>query len=153
MSPQIDITPRSCPDFHIEEFKLLRAEIIADERELSRIQQSCATAAGAIFLWALSRATQGPLPVLFIPFLVSLFGWLRWKVQFESLYTLGGYVKRIEDEYAGPTLLGWEHFLDAKREELKEKKQMTVRQSGVLFWRLLTGVTIIFALLFVPGYL
>jgi nicotinamide riboside transporter PnuC len=153
MSPQIDITPRSCPDFHIEEFKLLRTEIMADSAELGRIEQLSATAIGAIWVWILGRSQPSSPFIVLIPILVAASGWLRWNTQFKGLYGVADYIKLLEEQYAELPLLGWEHFVDERRTELLKNKKLTVKRAGDLFWALISVVTVVLAIAYVNGYM
>jgi hypothetical protein len=109
-------------DFHLEEYKSLRAEKVAQGAKYNQMKWLLLAALGAIYSWNflnLSTIEQGNICIkvnilvvyimLTIPFLISI------AIGFEAIYTInwfnkvGSYIAYLE-KYLGRGDLGWENF-------------------------------------------
>ena len=113
-------TASSRDDFHIEEFKALRGEILILKQTQHNIEQWVVVSIGLIYGFAFgirADAVTKILPtiskraLLGAAFAVSMFGAFFYAVNDYVLYNISDYIKQIESWFTGidgPN--GWEHF-------------------------------------------
>jgi hypothetical protein len=143
--------------YHIEEYKSLRAETARFGKEISSTEISFLLAAAAVYSWLSASYTQHHLPGLVwcIPFLLSVFGYRKWWVTKHEIKLNGEYVKSLEERYLGreetggrgtPGPHGWEHFLDGVEPSSEKVRRKIYDHYPIIYWRVFMGVTFVVAL-------
>ena len=125
-------------DFHFEEYKALRAEILAVMQRIHNYSFYGLLAIGASMAWIGNTAsgidelgwcvklpptlvaTAALLPISLLVLLIAFYG-----VAVIQLNQLAKYIKSIETRFGDPKL-GWEHFLSHERQ-----RQLVVH---LIFW-------------------
>lgn len=106
-------------EFHMEEYKSLREELMAAQAERRIIDRLGAAAIIAIYSWLLTTGAGAARPfqaaAWALPALVSLIGLLLSIRITAGVRTAGTYLGLIEDRYADPELAGWHSTLTTIR--------------------------------------
>jgi hypothetical protein len=101
-------------EFRIEEYKLLREEILENQREANRTELSCALALGAFYGWLLLHKSSITSPAVWYigPFIVIV-SMIRNAILTYRINQTGGYLKLGEDVLLDnkSKAPGWEHYL------------------------------------------
>ena len=117
-------------DFHMEEFKQLRAEIVTPMAKAEAMLQYAVLIAAAVFSWlvtqTLGQQTTGglcsqlppkdlpfSLLVWWIPSIAAIIVGLLGGARFLRVKEAGIYLRRIEDTW-GEATSGWEKFLASR---------------------------------------
>lgn len=107
--------------FHLEEFKLLRTEVLETIKEIPSIERLSLLMTGAIWAWIFTNTEHIDKSMsvyfAFIPFVISTLFLLRVSALKAKIKTLGGYLKKLESEY-GKENLGWEAYLESRGSEI-----------------------------------
>lgn len=101
------------PEFHLEEYKMLREEILQDVREIYRTEVLAAVAGVSVYTWLMSHnKTYVPYLAWFIPPFVLLVSIARCADRTFRITTIGRYLKSTEKVVFkhDASLLGWEHY-------------------------------------------
>jgi hypothetical protein len=122
-----------CPQFHLEEYKTLRAEIASDDADIRRLERLCAAGCAAVWVWLFGGIDDAWPGLAFVPVLIVFFGWLRATILYRGMLRIAEYIRHIEAQYACTPLVGWETFLNARRNE-SQLTTLTMFRSSHLFW-------------------
>jgi hypothetical protein len=141
--------PVDSDEFHLEEFKQLRDEVVSTMAKAEAMLQYAVLIAAAVFGWLVTQTlgqqntgelcTKLPprdlplsLLVWWIPCIAVLVLGMIGGARFLRVKEAGQYLRRIED-HLGAQRLGWEKFLASKR--------ATVAAVSILAWLLLAVCT------------
>jgi hypothetical protein len=132
-------------EFTIHEFDALRREIDGYFVEMRKLEVYAVLAIGVFysFLIQLERPQQGAgqydLPVLTwaLPIIFPLLAVIRASAFDRQIKLIAEYLNKVEARY-GRTPLGWEHFMEAAR----ENKRTTLGRTSYLFAAVLGLVTV-----------
>src|SRR5436305_12527915 len=96
--------PMAGADGRLEEYKILRAKAQEMVKRLDDLERNVILACSAIFVYAVS--TQWPNPVsrrviYFLPFALSVIGWIKYVGLAKYLGQLNKYTASIEKEVLG----------------------------------------------------
>jgi hypothetical protein len=107
-------------EFHLEEWKSLRAAIAAMNHRLSNLETGGIVAIGAYYAWFVQYMAKASLDfsssmvLVFIPIISTLIIVYRVFVIQKSIDHASEYIQRIESNFAVPPLEGWEtYFMEA----------------------------------------
>jgi hypothetical protein len=105
-------------DFHLEEYRALRAEVLDRIKACHDLEPIAAGAAAAVYAWVGStQTTLRPTSlILLLPILFAAFGGLRSWFLLCQITALGKYLTEIESRYIGEDdpLIGWEKYRKTK---------------------------------------
>src|SRR5437764_9663179 len=155
----------TCPDFHLEEYRALRAEIAAGEAEIARIEGVVGIACAAIWLWIFGAKLPAWKILGFVPTLVVLFGWMRSSALYASILRIAGYLRKLESHYACSPLTGWERYMEQQRRARKRLRRirkrylrfcgmgnLTMGTSSAVYWSGLAISTLLLGLAYAFGH-
>ncbi|MEM9043690.1 MAG: hypothetical protein AAGC81_03265 [Pseudomonadota bacterium] len=121
-------------DFHLEEYKSLRAEMMSLQGERRLTDRLGASAIVAIYAWLLT--TGGSIPDLLarlnflLPSVVAYLCYLQSTRISKGIRTVGTYLAHFEKKYADPEICGWEYMLS----HVREKKSLPQPASETKEW-------------------
>jgi hypothetical protein len=155
----------TCPAFHLEEYRALRAEIAAGEAEIAQIERLVGVACAAIWVWIFGATQHPELKALgFVPTLVVLFGWIRASALYASILRIAAYLRKLESRYACPPLTGWERHMEQQRKVAERLRRIrnrhrklcgigafTMGTSSVVYWSGLAVSTLLLGLAYAFG--
>ncbi|MEM9097733.1 MAG: hypothetical protein AAGC79_04350 [Pseudomonadota bacterium] len=107
-------------EFHLEEYKSLRTEMMSLQTERRLTDRLGASAIVAIYAWLLT--TGGSIPDLLarlnflLPTLIAYLCYLQSTRISKGIRTVGSYLAHFEKKYADPEIGGWEYMLSHIRE-------------------------------------
>ncbi|MEM8791468.1 MAG: hypothetical protein AAGE80_07610 [Pseudomonadota bacterium] len=108
-------------DFHLEEYKSLRAEMMSLQGERRLTDRLGASAMIAIYAWLLSKGDNVPSGLsnlaFFLPTLIAYLCYLQSTRISKGIRSAGTDLAHLESNYAHPEVGGWEHMLSHLREE------------------------------------
>jgi hypothetical protein len=115
---KLELTPQQL-QYHLEEYKALRAEVLAHEKSSVDVYLYAVVASGGIAAWLLTHRTELLLYGVYavkgaavIPFFVAVMAF-SWSRVFNSIIgNVARYGREVEQRLAAPGL-GWETFLSA----------------------------------------
>lgn len=149
-APAPELTPPQL-QFHLEEYRGLRAEITATIRSQFEAYLYALVANGGIIAWLLANRAQldtygywGLKLAALVPFLVTLLAYCWTLFYGKHIQTAGGYLRKLE-ERIGAANLGWETFL-ASQPHIAGSHLLKRMYYGNLLWILLFLADIAFAL-------
>jgi hypothetical protein len=98
---------------HLEQYKMLREEVMQHMREMYRTEFWGAAAIAAVFSFLFSSKQPAGNLMWFIPPLVILVCGVRTRVLFGRIRLISTYLQKIEKEVFAfdPKLPGWERYL------------------------------------------
>jgi hypothetical protein len=101
-------------DFHFEEYRALRTEVLERLKACHDLERFAAVAAAAVYAW-FGNAASNSRPsciVLLLPVLFAVFGGARTSALIRQLKALGCYLEKIESKYAdaADAAVGWQRF-------------------------------------------
>jgi hypothetical protein len=111
-------------DFHIEEYKSLRDEILLYTRREALVVFYVVLVNGGVLSWVLSSLNSGSQfngPVVvgsLVPIFFTLVGWRYYRVNDNATERIAAYLLKLEDALAAKDY-GWEHSI--RREGLKQR--------------------------------
>ena len=117
--------------FHVHEYNSLRQEIIEDIRQIGELNKFILISVAFSIAWLLNDAGRLDGMTSFIgawiPFFIT-----QWFIAYrkdigESIFTLGNYIKEIEQKY-GDSDLGWQ----TKYREIDGKRISTFRRTRAI---------------------
>lgn len=148
MSSQVKV-PEDNREFHLEEYKQLRSEVLSLLGRIELIFRSAIIGAAAIFSWMVSNSLGVGADIsrvclklppqllllgwLIAPIFVMCAGWMAFTIS-KRVKEIGGYLRELELALGCPSL-GWEAYLKHKPSILEP---MTKR-----LWWLLLALTIL----------
>lgn len=98
---------------HLEQYKMLRAEIMQSIRVLDTVQYAAALGTAGIYTWLIVNKAQVTLELMwFIPFGLLLFCAAKsWDLN-NRIWQVAKYLERLEDAAFGddPQIPGWERY-------------------------------------------
>jgi hypothetical protein len=102
-------------EFHLEEYKALRGELLSRLQVIHDIQRGIAIGAVAIYAWVATQTRGDELPLLpllaaWLPVILAVAGNRELRANSGRIHELGWYLARLE-ERLGNAGLGWEHKL------------------------------------------
>lgn len=104
--------------FHLEEYKMLREEIMQDIREIYRTETLAAIAVVSVYTWLLTHRQEVAVHIAwFIPPCVIVVCMLRCLDLTLRINAIGQYLKQMEEvvfKDKAP-VFGWEHYKGARR--------------------------------------
>ena len=93
--------------FYIEEYKTLKAELLALVDESKKVETFAVAAVAALYAWLASQHIAVFL-VWFVPVLIPLFGFFRCWLLLRRIDHMSGYIRReLEKKHDCP---GWESY-------------------------------------------
>ncbi len=98
-------------EFHLEEYKILKAEIAELFKQVGDHASLALSVGGALAAWLVANraAVNGSPVVWFLPALTSaVLGMLAFS-KFQRMMTKGRYLRKLEDAL-GSSVFGWEKF-------------------------------------------
>ena len=125
----------------LDQYKMLRDEVMQYMREAYNTQVAAAIAAASVYTWLLLHKHDVPSrAVWFVPPCVILVGALRAFELTLRIRSIGGYLKRIESCASGPDseLSGWEHYKSAHR-----WIDISANLSAIIIWSLEFAASIV----------
>ncbi|MGH8475184.1 MAG: hypothetical protein ACRER2_05340 [Methylococcales bacterium] len=136
--PEVDpLLVQRAEDWHKEEQKQRRQEI---ENVIGRIegdQRNGLLLTGAVWAWLATNleklANQGQFEqaVVFVPAVLMLFFFYRWRAMDRAMMTAAEYTRELEKR-AGVDPLGWETWLAYKR--ANDRKATYLARTTRVFW-------------------
>jgi hypothetical protein len=109
--------------FHIEEYKALRAEIMAQGKSTLDVYLYAVLASGGIAAWLLTHRAEilvygdlAPKVAGLIPLVLVALGFYWSRIFSGIIVTIGRYMRQLEDRLA-TSGLGWETFLATSPDE------------------------------------
>jgi hypothetical protein len=120
-------------EFYIEEYKTLKAELLALTDESVKLETFGVAAVAALYAWLASQHIARCL-VWFVPVLIPVFGWFRSRLLLRRIDHMSEYIReQIEKKHDCP---GWESFFHS---DPKSK----ISRSVDALWLILGFVTIL----------
>ena len=136
---------------HLEQYKMLREEIMQNSRALDTVQYAAALGAAAAYVWLVTNKAQVTLQLLwYIPPMLLLFCAAKSMDLSNRISQIARYLSRIEESAFGsdPHLPGWERYKTANRLRLYDRILIAATASVwllaclgslLLSWRLATS--------------
>ncbi len=125
---------------HADQYKLLREELMQQNRELRRTEYWAGVAVVVLYGWLIQHKQEvAPSGVWFIgPVIVLICGVRCWTL-FDNMERISSYLRRIEEWSFGndPVLPGWQRFFDESRSLRREII------TAVAIWSLMLVLTIL----------
>jgi hypothetical protein len=121
---------------HLDQYKMLREEIMQHMREANRTEFWGVTAAGVVYAWLIVHKGALPLAAWFISPCVILFCGLRVLSITLRMRSVAEYLRRIEKIAFGheSELPGWERYLD---KYVGHFKFLSPAFNAIIFWTLM----------------
>ena len=121
---------------HLEQYRMLREEIMHHMREAARTEFWGVTAAGAIYAWLIVHKDITPPAAWFISPCLILFCGLRVLSITLRMRSVAEYLRRIEKVTFGQhsALPGWERYLD---EHVGHFHFFSPAFNAIVFWSLM----------------
>ncbi len=122
--------------FLLKEFDQLREELLECIKESRLLERNALLASGAIWAWAIANKSQSVYQTLLLvpPLIVSLSGLRAWSLS-KHIGHLAAYIQEVENAFALPTGLGWEHVFAKSTDYSKSA-------SAIIFWLVLLAATL-----------
>lgn len=122
--------------FLLREYDHLREELLECVKETRLLERNALLVSGAIRAWAITNKSQSVYQVLLlvpslIVFLSALRAWSLWR----HIGLLAAYIQQVENTFALPDNLGWEHTFARSRDYSKSF-------SAIIFWLVLLAATV-----------
>jgi len=120
--------------FHIDQYKMLRDEIMQHMREVDRTWSWGVIAAGAVYAWLILHwGAKIPTLAWFISPGVILFCGIRVLVITLRMTSIAGYLRRIEARFFSEDsdLPGWECFLE---KDIGHYSGLSPANTAIAFW-------------------
>jgi hypothetical protein len=131
-----------CDPFLLAEYESLRREIELEIKELGEFLRYGFLTSGGIWSWLLTRPpSRGVTIAYFVPFLVTALLYVETTLVRRSIFTIGGYIRKVEQHFMLPAGLGWERHIQQE----KRKSQFLMRWEH-LVWNLLWLLNLVAAL-------
>jgi hypothetical protein len=144
--------------FHLEEFRQLRAEVLLRSRIQIQLEVFTVAAVGLLF-WFLATNNQilSERPVAarvlawWSPLLLILAGYVWWRSYVLRNYRIGAYLWQLEERFAAEGL-GWEHYLPpgSKRHDGRPRRIPRARN---FFWVVLTILSALTSAIFTAPHI
>ncbi|MEZ6023394.1 MAG: hypothetical protein R3C16_08300 [Hyphomonadaceae bacterium] len=142
-----EATPQTATEFHLQEHRLLRAEILELRKDVRFVQRMFAVGVGVYVAWLLSENAAGigliKLAAVWAPFFLSFIFGRMAKKSIESIFATAGYLRQIEAVMARPDIKGWERHLSDLR--AKRSDAVVSTNMDMMFWAAMHVVTLAFA--------
>lgn len=128
--------------WHLEQYKMLKTEIMSHVEETRKLEIYSIGAIAAIYSWFITRSTL-PSRAWLIALLIPLLGGLRTYTLYKRIGLLSEYLREIENKIFKDEnkLIGWERYFHSK--SLLVYKKQGIPFSSIVFWVSLLVVTII----------
>jgi hypothetical protein len=138
MSDEIGVNTNS---WHLEQYKMLRTEIMSHVEETRKLEIYAIGAISAIYSWFITKPTL-PTRAWLIALLIPLLGGLRSYTLYKRIGLLTEYLREIEScVFTGNNkLVGWENYFQSK--SLTSYKKQGISFSSIIFWLTLLAITI-----------
>lgn len=140
----VDLTPKE--SFHLEEFKALREEIALRIKDQVDVERQVALSVAAVYAFIVhlesgQSAALGPWLLWILPFVIVLFGFLRWHLDDRMIEKIAAHIKMLESEVFH--VAGWE----IRQADYKSRRRWgAVRWINVkVFWYVLLAATLLLA--------
>jgi hypothetical protein len=145
--------PAEAADFHVEQYKALRAEIQWMLKDYHALERNVAIVCGGVLAWLFAQKWNETWTIRnlgwFIPFLLACLGSVRAVGMFKAFNIYRQYFKKIEGAFKLQPLEGWDNFLDAMPNDGETKdRQLGTSKFAIVFWMSLDLVTGAIALSF-----
>lgn len=134
-------------NFHIEEFKALRAEIDSRIKEGQTWESLGLTATAAVYAWLATNSFCDF--AWWIPVLFPAFGLLRHSALMVRILQIAGYIRDVEAKLSDDPLTGWETHLLNQRVQHPYRSRL-ISFSSFVFWTALLILTIYIAAVNAP---
>lgn len=121
---------------HLDQYKMLREEIMQHMREANRTEFWGVTAAGVVYAWLIVHKGALPPAAWFISPCVILFCGLRVLSITRRMRSVAEYLRRIEKIAFGheSELPGWERYLD---KHVGHFRFLSPAFNAIIFWTLM----------------
>lgn len=133
--------------FHLEQYKMLREEMMFHMRQISHTEMSGSIAVASLYAWLLLPTHVHVSRIIwFVAPGVVLFCGLRCLVHTVQINFIGAYLGRIEDSIIGKDakLPGWESYLKASAHRLNHRMTLLVPAIGAgVAWTLALASSIL----------
>ncbi len=141
-SPKLHRVPEAATT-HLEQYKLLRQEIIVCLQVITHTEVATTIAVGAVYAWLLTNDKLAPI-FWFIPPLIVLLGGVRNLFTIIQMHMIAKYLSIIEQTLfeQNSATPGWETYL---RKNKNIWYLVLSTGAGFLFWVILFGVTVAFS--------
>jgi hypothetical protein len=131
--------------FLLKEYDGLRQELLQLARGTYFLEAAVVAGIAGIYAWlAVHPDTLYGSRGWWLPFLLVVFGALRYFAMMVRILEYADYLRRVEQEFLGDLSLGWERFLSGKRRS--SLGGMVVALSAGLAWLTLLVLTAAIAL-------
>ena len=142
--------------FHVEEHRSLRSEIVDSIKETRQIERLVLVGTAAIWAWLVTDGKVVPKPSYWIPVLLVFGGALRSWTLWRSVERAAAYLMEIEVEIPKfKNLPGWENWLRSRQGEdgspakVQNLFGFSSRDTGLLltaimFWIVMLVATVLF---------
>jgi hypothetical protein len=141
-------------ELHLQEHRLLRAEILELRKDVRFVQRMFAIGVGVYVAWLMSESAAGigaiKLAAVWAPFFLSFIFGRMAKKSIESIFATATYLREIEAAFARPELKGWERYLSSLRAERRDAVVST--NMDMMFWTAMHVLTLAFAASFTAMY-
>ncbi len=143
-------------DFHLEEYKALRAEVLALLETLRSLERNVIVAVGVSWAWLIDKGDKTPKWSWFVPVLFAVLGMWRVRGILRFFGQFRAYLFKLEDAYfVVNSPEGWQHFTQRwgkapNGEKASGEKKLS--DGTVAFWATLFLVTLAVAIWEVSPY-
>ncbi len=127
-------------EFHMEQYKMLRDEIMYHLNETRKMELLAIGGVAGLYAWLGKNQGDINSSLWYIPTLIPFFGGFRSIMSLRRIKTIANYLQKIESRLFNKEeeLVGWENYF-------KDKNNTKLRFSSVayIFWIMLLFVTFI----------
>lgn len=137
-----EIADKDENSWHLEQYKMLRTEIMSHVEESRKLEIYAIGATAGIYSWFITRASL-PSRAWLIVILIPLLGGLRSYTLYKRIGLLSEYLREIENYVftGNKKLPGWENYFQSK--SLTPYKKQGISFSSIIFWLTLLAITIV----------
>lgn len=128
--------------FHLEEYRSLKAEVEYRVKATERIELVVVGGIAGLYAWLSKEGIAAP-EIWWLPVVLVIIGALRQIALLNRIMEVTSYVREIEKNFCQNEIGGWEHFLKNIRQS---PKGHLVSVSGYLLWIFLLFITVVIAL-------
>lgn len=126
---------------HLEQYKMLREEIMQCIREISQFQFAAALAIGTIYPWLIAHKQDvSSRLVWYIAPAIAIYCGLKCLDLVIRIKIISGYLRRLEHAaFTDPALPGWERYLEDRALKFYDIAAVC---AATLAWLLMIGLSI-----------
>jgi hypothetical protein len=144
--PQFKWDDNSASDFHLEQLKILRAKANSLHEEARATERYVLLASGAIYTFLFARSDvlhhlRSAKFIWWIPPVLALMGLSRSNALKCYITGCDRYIRKAEDTFRLPSLVGWEHYWNDDPEARGLHRIVAV--AGAIWWAIFFGTILI----------